>query len=535
MRSYKKPLIVILAVFLLPVLLSGALLIFIWLDKDHEQLKTQLQSWFKQQTQHELLIAGPLEINFYPSFHLSAGQVSIRDDAQLKLLELENMLVEVDPFSVFENLLIEKVVIQKARLKLIKTKTGEIVFFQQKPENKTSTAKQTGLFFPFSNVEVMDSEIHLMDHNNRKLAKLLDTNASIVADNRKRLKVSLETDFYALSDKPIDISLKGDINTQAQNEFETGNIRLLSKASNLNSVIKIKKHEQDTRILISIIELNPLLFIEHLGMQSQLNEKSIFKQLNGQVEIYQHKGETDFILEQLTIDDSRLQGKAYVSNEMLKIDLQIDELNIEPYLEFFSDFIKQDKTEESGKEIIASIRINHLKLLHGEIEKFANHLHLKDKAILKTEGSLIIKQTNPRQLYKRYTELLKIPEYSKQIFSENNLNFLDGKLSYQYANNKLALKDMSLKIDDTILNGSISFKMPVDEINADLSIGRLDLDRYDALIPKTDADKASSVNTEVDLESLLQRLEAIAGQGNISIESLNYQGTIYKGIDIQFN
>lgn len=536
MRSYKKPLMVLLAVFLLPVLLSGAFLVFIWLDKDHEQLKTQLQAWFKQQTQHELRIAGPLEIRYYPSFHVSAGQVSILGPSQNKLLELENMLVEVDPLSVFENLQIEKIVIESARLELVKTDTGDIVFFQKKPDQSRPQNEQSTPFLPFGNIEVINSEIHLLDTKNRKLVKLTNANASLISTSENQLSVSLEADFYASSNEPIDISLVGNIRIAgAQNGFEAENVHLLSKAARLNSLVKIKKYKQDTQVLLSVLEFEPVIILERLGIASQLKEKSIFKLVKGNLGIHQLEDKTNITFGPLTIDDTRIQGRIDFSDEIVNLNVTMDELYLEPYLEFFSTFVTQDEAKETTPELISSLHIDRLKLLHGEIEKFSNYLHLKDKAMLETSGSLKIIKLNPGKLYKRYTRLLKIPDKSGQVFDEKNLNFLDGMMSYGYANNEFVLKDMALKLDDTTINGFISIKIPVDEVNADLSIGRLDLDRYYALLPVNDADKANSANTNVNLQELLHRLETIKGKGAISIESMNYQGASYNGINIEFN
>jgi len=536
MRSYKKPLIVLLAVFLLPVLLSGAFLVFIWLDKDHQQLKTQLQAWFKQQTQHELRIAGPMEIGFYPSFHVSAGQVSIIGHAQHKLLELENMLVEVDPLSVFESPQIKKIVIERARLKFVKTETGDIIFFQQKPDPDRPQNKGSTTFLPFGDIEVIDSEIHLLDTKNRKLAKLINVNASLASANRKQSTVSLKADFYALSDKPVDISLTGDIQFAGNHDgFETENIQLLSKATSLKSIVKIKKHKQETQVLWSVLEFEPVMLFEHLGMTSQLNQKSIFNQVEGKVEIHQLEDETNITLEPLTIDDTRIQGRIDVSDEIVKLNVTMDELNLEPYLEFFSNFITEDETKETTAELISSIHINRLKLLHGEVEQFSNHLHLKDESLLETGGSLKIKKVNPGILHDRYTTLLKIHDVSGLVLDKEILNYLDGMMSYSYVNNELTLKDMALKLDDTTINGFISIKFPFDEVNAGLSIGRLDLERYYALLPAGDADTANAANTDVNLEELLHKLERIKGKGDISIETMNYQGTSYNGINIQFN
>jgi len=73
------------------------------------------------------------------------------------------------------------------------------------------------------------------------------------------------------------------------------------------------------------------------------------------------------------------------------------------------------------------------------------------------------------------------------------------------------------------------------ELNVQLQLGKLDLDRYHYLFgSETIPDEAAAENA-ANTNGLIERLKSLQGSGSIQIEMLRYQQTDYQKIDIQFN
>ena len=136
-------------------------------------------------------------------------------------------------------------------------------------------------------------------------------------------------------------------------------------------------------------------------------------------------------------------------------------------------------------------------------------------------------------LYQRYFYFLTkeiTPEFLK---NSDSLIYLDGGISYQFTPEKIELNKISLTLDQTSVSGAIGYEFLEPKINANLSLGDIDADRYLALLPK-EPEQNSDTNKTPGSE-YISWLKQLKGQGEISVSSVKYQDTLYRGVKMQFS
>ncbi len=575
MRSTKKPLIVLLGIFILPLLLAGVLFFLLWLDTDHEQLKNQLQSWFKQQTGYNLSIQGPLQIHFFPLLKLSASQVKITDAHDRDLLEFGQLLVDAEPFSLLQNdLVVKRVSIDKVRLNLERTVEGRFDFQAKTAEGEVKNIPVLPTGLPVDNFELLNSEVIVIDHINNLHLTLSQVNLSVMSssDNSYQFQFSsslkeaseyeaeiqaagaLHYDqFWSVNDftgqliathnrQQIDLAVTGDMRfSQAGKLIQASNIQVASDVLAINATINARGVENQSNISINLAGLKPAPLLAFIDASEELQQElRVFDYISGEFAITYQPESFAVQLNSLVINESLAQGNLFFSEDLIRVKLKLDELDINPYEKVLKTLIGNPDAEENGKgQLVSSIHINRLKLPQGYIEQFVNRIQINKGQLVSAEGGLFARGLNPAALYQQYSYLLPADLTAGIELDDKIFKSLEGSLSYSYTENKIALKDVALTVDETTFSGELAYDFSMPELVAQLSIGSLDADRYLVLLPQAQVE--SSTGTLADDEKtdtagdLIEWLKQMQGQGAVHIKSLKYQATQYKDVEIRFN
>ena len=97
-----------------------------------------------------------------------------------------------------------------------------------------------------------------------------------------------------------------------------------------------------------------------------------------------------------------------------------------------------------------------------------------------------------------------------------------------------AFSGLDLKLDETMVKGDISYNYLLPQLSANLMVGQIDADRYLQLLPQQQ-DTAEGSQDDQAVNDLIDWLKTVQGQGKIQIDSIKYQDTLYRGVDLQFN
>lgn len=568
MRSFKKPLItVLLGIFVFPLLLSGVLYFWWWLDADHQQLKGHLQVWFKQQTAHDLLISGPLQLSLLPSFRLSTGPASITDASQDKILQLESLSVAADPFSLITGeMKFDEVIIDRAKLKLIRTSQGEIRFFSAE-ESKGPSKKTAALpvELPFQSIELRNSQLELIEQKNDKRFELsgidlslkpigeslyqLELDSALTASTGLDLKLSMSCQLQidsllevthldsrfnmSRNDQAIDLQVSGHFNyALTDNHVHSGKLLLKSQVMNLDAILVSPAMPE--KLQVSIKSFNPASLIRFTGLLGDtVLSGQVMQNASGDMHLAIKPRQSAVQIDSLMIDQTQMQGNFEWRRQQLKMRLKLDELELVRYRPVLKYLLTGDTLFQ---ELIASVHINRIKLEHGMIEQFMSRLEFEQDGRLTLEGSMHAKQINPSKLYQDFYQLLSIqPEYSLQM-QDDLLSYLDGQLAYRYSETDIAFTGLDLRLDETTVEGDISYNYPLPQLTANLAVGHVDADRYLQLLPQQPATVSEKHGQDDQaLSGLLDWLKTVQGQGEVQVDSLKYKGTLYRGISLQFD
>ena len=73
------------------------------------------------------------------------------------------------------------------------------------------------------------------------------------------------------------------------------------------------------------------------------------------------------------------------------------------------------------------------------------------------------------------------------------------------------------------------------KLNAQMQLGKLDLDRYDYFFISEANTSESTIEKGSSITDIIDSLKRLQGSGSVQIESLRYQQKDYQQIDIRFN
>ena len=548
---------------MLPVLLATLLAFFIWLDTDFHHTRQQIESSFKQFTGHNLIMKGGLSLEFWPATRFVSQQVEVIDQRGNVLFTAEKLAAEVNPLSVVkgewlgENLILDKVQINVVREPL----AGDL---QSQPQQ----APLQGM--PFKSIQITDSTVHIDDRINSKRYALsnLQLALELVGDRQMTIKGSLDFNYdnmftgsstlssklslgdqldfedvvvrldSLVHDKPLSLKATGAFSLEPDGQLiQIRQAQLASETLALKASFKARQSHDSMVLEAEIDHLNPSAVISLIEPAAVFNQDKVLQTLSAEIDLQQSASEIRIDIPSLELDNSLVQGSIAFSDNIKQFQFKIDELVIDPYLELFAALPLQfDQTsEKKQEEIVFAIQFNRLASSYGALEGLSTKLHLDSDSQLAAQGSFNAKKLNLNGLMKSYKVLLPKNKLISKLHQGNELSLIDGQLQFSLENEALSFSDLDLTIDDTLIKGDIEYVMNPPTLNAQLQLGKLDLDRYHYLLVSEEIPGESSPEDAANTDSLIERLKSLQGSGSIQIEMLRYQQTDYQKIDIQFN
>jgi hypothetical protein len=563
----------ILGVLLLPVLFAALLAFFVWLDTDFHLTRQQIESSFKQVTGHNLVIKGGLALEFWPATRFVSRQVEVIDQQGLVLFTAEKLLAEVDPVSfVSGQLLGENLILEKVQINIVREATSEDVAQQRKHKMAGSHHQQgriTGV--PFKSIRVIDSAIHIHDRINSKRYELNNLQVALELLSENHIAINSSLDFVydntfngsltsssnlslgaqlvfeqfvaqldvIVHEQPLALKISGGFSLEPDGQLiQIREASFVSDELALRASLIARKSHDSLMIETEINHLNPLkaimLFLEPGAVSSQ--EKAL-QSLSAQVKVQKSASEMRMDIASLQLDNSLVQGSMVFSDNSKHFQFKIDELVIDPYLELFAALPLEidQSSDDQATETTFAIQFNRLISSHGTLEGLSTKAHMDTGKLITIQGNLNAKKLNPNGLLKSYDALIPESMVISKLQQGNEFSLIDGQLQFSFENEALFLSGLDLTIDDTLIKGDLEYSMNPPILNAQLWLGKLDLDRYHYLLVPDDEPSESSDDNEGSSVGIIQSLKRLQGSGSIQIEKLRYQQTDYQQIDIQFN
>jgi len=134
------------------------------------------------------------------------------------------------------------------------------------------------------------------------------------------------------------------------------------------------------------------------------------------------------------------------------------------------------------------------------------------------------------------SSLLPFLSSHQQAEKTDILQHVTGELFIQLQPDTFSARIKSLLIDETQVQGDFYYSTARPEVKTNLSIGKVDVDRYLALLSayQSDVDKAED-NKNISVDKIIEGIKNLKGQGEVNIQSVKYQGTVYEGVQVQFS
>ena len=569
MRSYRKPLSVLLGLLIIPLILTGVLFFLLWLDTDHEQLKGQLQSWFNRQTGYHLEIQGPLQMQLFPAFDFSASQARLTDDSQNTLLNFGELVIAADLISLIQGKLnVHKIEIHQAELNVTHDKDGNLNIAWQTQAGKTETEFQGITRLPVETIELVDSKLRYHDQQKNISFNLSGINIQLKTSGDNQHSLQITTAFKTLDNfegqikadgkitlqdfidvnqltvqlntirnkVALNASLSGDLRFSQTGDFiQASDINLASNELGLKASFNVAALEEGFSLSAAVSGFQPAEIIPFFDLGEQLVPFiSVISHVDGEFEIRSGKNDLSVEFHSLTINEAQAQGKLSINDDLLGIKLKIDELDAMPYLKAFGSVLTHETADtENQRDIMSSVQINSLKLQQGRIEQFVHDLYIKNGKLQSINGSMQVSHVNPANLLKLHGSLLPEEIRSAIRLNDNVLQYFNGAIGYRFATGSLELTGMDLTVDDTSISGDLAYDFSKPEITANLTIDEINVDRYLELVSQDDQTGSDDVDDTVS--GFVNWLKQTQGQGKVNIGSLTYQATTYQDINVHFN
>jgi len=557
---------------MLPVLLAALLAFVVWLDTDFHHTRQQIESSFKQITGHNLLIKGGLSLEFWPATRFVSRQVEVVDQQGLVLFTAEKLAAEVAPISIFSGKLLgENLVLEKMQVNAVHKAADDIALRHK--HKTTGSANQQSRFssVPFKSIRVIDSAIHIDDRINSKRYELNNLQIAIELVSDQQMTINGSLDFIydnsfrgsfttssslntgeqlvfeeviaqldlIVRDKPISLTASGAFSLEPDGQLiQISEAALVSKALALQASIKGRHSHKSLLLEVQIDHLNPLIAVMAFTEPGSIpHQDKALQSLSAEIRLEKSASEMRIDIASLKLDNSLAQGSMVFSDNAKHFQFKIDELIIESYLKLLADLelpIGQS-ADDQAEEIIFAIQFDRLVSDYGAVEGLSTKVHLDGDKLHAIQGNLNAQRLNLNSLLKSYEEWIPKTQVVSKLHQGNEFSLIDGQLEFVFMNEVLSISDLDLTIDDTLIKGELEYAMNPPRLNAQLQLGKLDLDRYHYLFDSEDDAGESNVGNEVNPADIIQSLKTLQGSGSIQIEKLRYQQTDYQKIDIQFN
>lgn len=363
MRLPKKPLLALLGLLLVPLLLAGALLLFFWLDTDHQRLKQQLQQWVKQQTGYELLIAGPLNLGLFPELHVKASALQLSGAELSEPLKLEALSVDAEAMALLAGRLeVKSLTLSGLRLVLQRDANGQLLLpFRDTGSRDAGSAEEhqpaTAFRLPAKRLRISDSMLSIGGHAqtpalevsldelvlqqdanlsaglNATLNFLIQPAAQRPLLGRAVLSAQLQADavieveqFQAdielsREGRELEMALAGDRLrlTQAGELVQADNWKLVAAEPPMELQLTAKRQQEAVLLSVVIDQLQPAALLAWLGFDlaklnqgmanpATLAEPGLFRQAQGELQLSLAPGDLKLDISSFEIDQTRLQG-----------------------------------------------------------------------------------------------------------------------------------------------------------------------------------------------------------------------------------
>ena len=510
--------------------------LLLWFDKDQQQLKSQLQNWFQQETQKRLVINGDIQWNLFPKLQLSASNINIVDADGTFLIDFEKLAVEAKLFSFLKgNLTVDKVIIDTFSMNLTRTAQGELNVFNSK-KSKHDIAKQSFEFpqIPFDNFELKNGLVLFNDQLLNK--KISIENINLVFNANDNLTYQFSSEAFLKNNKTKnDIGIKGVLLiNELSKSFEIKGLNIHSKKLPLKVTTNIAWEDSGhQKIFLKVDELNLIALLEVFDLDlSELNKNKLLQNFSGEMALEIQGNSFRSPLFKILIDETKIKGDFLTNDKMLELSLDIDQMTLEPYLNVMS-FVKnqnEHKKPSSSKEpkdFIFTLHIDQLFVDKGDFQKVNTELQVKGNKLASLKGGFIVHGINPTSLYEQLHSLRVLDAAYPLSQANGLLNHLDGSISYALTDKQIQLKDIAIKLDKTDFKGEFLYSFDESKILTELFIGHLDLDQYMGLIADEDA-------SSKDIK-WMEQLKQMKGKGSVDIEYLKYQDKEFQGIHLDFN
>ena len=580
-----------LVLAILPVLAVVALSVFItWFDADNQHTRQQLQDLIRQASGYEVKLAGKLELelqsshgqsfspSFIPSLILIANHVEILEPAGTTLFSAAKLSIETDLFSLVEGrLLLEQIILDNVRVSITRLSDGTLKLPGHQVAEKGNNQQQSSSLLPVKSIALRNSRFLFEDElTNRQyqfdnimvnLQAITDNNFKIAADTALSisgeslktiagsLKLSLDlamgeqieinlSDLQAAltyADQPIDFEIKGKASFSNDGKLmQADQVKLLSSSTGLQATINSRYQYEKQVLNIEVEQLNPSSIVSLLSENvSSSATGSRLKTFSGDFDIRHDEQYLEIEIPAMQIDDVRSQGRIILGDELIDIQLKLDALQPDPYLYLFAELPGKDSTDnDEPMALKANVKINRLLLEQGSIDNFALSLVNTKGQLQFLELGLDAIDVNPALLLRRYSREIKLLPEDLINLHPDNFSKLQGRgiFKLDMKHQIYQLTDLDFSIDDTSVKGSVLFNGNESKLDAQVFIGRLDLDRYEQILQSVQQDTKSAKDTDKNgLNQLLQSLKQLQGSGSLQIEWLKYQQQVYEKGEILFN
>lgn len=574
------------AALLLLVLVAVSLPVLLWLDQDLRHTRQQLVMLFEQHTGHKLQIGGELRIQLWPRPRLVVEQVVLEAPGQPAYFRAGRLLLDANWQQLFgTHPQFTHIRLEQVDIYLQRNAAGQLQL-RQEPTNTTADAAagtEAGVEasggpgplvdygqLPFQLLEIENATLHyrdlkeggsrqleqlslsvdnrpgqpaqlsaqgfLVDISGRRSRVELDGSAHFTAPgllsaDNMRLKVAAEP-----AGRVMDLSLSASFNASLDGEYlHISQARLQSEALQLDAVVQADYQPAQSQGRITVKHFNPSALLALWEQSVSLPENETLRYFNAELVLNVRNGQTVIDIPVMVIDETQAQANLTLQHEQAQLQLKVDRIDLQPYLALLPllDNLPKQQNTGSTRDWLLNVQVNHLLTGHGQLIDMVSRVDLSEGQLQSLSGSLKLENVNLSALLRQHAASLPLPAIIDSIPDNDVFTHLQGNLQYQLDGTSVSVDRMDLLVDETRLRGDFEYRFSPPAIFSQLSIGKLNLDRYAALFKV-----ASSVEKPMQpgwSESQRAWLEALDGEGYISIDSLRHAGVDYTDIRLDFS
>jgi uncharacterized protein involved in outer membrane biogenesis len=532
--------------------ITAGLIIYHFVQAD--DWKRYVTSLVKQQTGLNLSIEGELSGSLFPALEIALSRVSLSRSNHQPIFRAERARLRAD----LENVLQPRTILQALEFEnmevfIEKGVDGKFNFSpsQTTAQKKVVSGKTNPAAFslPISSISINNGHVRYVDRvleRDIKLEKLfvqlkqsaehihLEVNIGNIQSDRLNIEAFsyqgklTQSQPVRLFDTMLDASVS--YNQQVMDlqvripSLRIGNgriasskpLKVLSKKLELDVDLQVDVSSNSKSLELDFSGFNPSSLLPFPELERD-EGATVLQHLAGQIKLNQQNHGTAIQLNGLQLDETQIQGEIEWQDDHLLVQIKADEITLLPYLLGLKPVIGINESASDSNTIRSfktALTVNRLNLPSGYFENINQRLVFQDNQA--QQFLLSFKATNlkPQQDIRYFQDRssLKLPMLER--LNPGDFNHLSGGLVLEYEQNHISIELDKLRMDDTEVDGQLTYQLEPESIRTDLEVGEINLDRYQYLFQLKDDARSEGGDLDTIL-SHLQRLQRLKGDGNI--------------------